>query len=116
MKKRHLFTALTLGLVTGGALQQEAKRDLQAEVGRLHRRVDEVEAYLAAQAEAEQALLGAVNRSVTEGFTAGINYEARQTLVEAWRARASAAGRGVPGKGKKTPGEGTEPRPRRRDR
>lgn len=116
MKKRHLFTALTLGLVTGHGLQQDAKQDLEAEVVKLQERVDGVEAYLAAQAEAEKALLGAVNRSVTEGFTAGINYEARQTLVDAWRARANATGQGVPGKSKKTPSEVADPRLRRRER
>ena len=116
MKKRHLLTALTLGLVTGNGLQQDVKQDLQAEVDRLQMRMDGVEAYLAAQAEAERALLGAVNRSVTEGITAGINHQARRTLVEAWQARAGAAARNVPGKSKKTPSEATDPRIRRRGR
>ena len=116
MNMRHLATALTLGLLTGHGLQEDAKNDLEAQVLTLQQRLEAVEGYLEAQVKADKALLGAINLSVAEGFTAGINHRAKEILVEAWRARATAAASAVPGKDEKAPSEPADPRLRRRGR
>jgi len=115
MKNRLCIPLLALGLAGGYGIQEDAKDDLAARVSALEERLDAVERYLAAQAEAEQAVVAAIDRAVEQGFTAGINFESRKTLVAAWRKRAEAARQGLPGKKKKTSEEEpTDPRLRRR--
>jgi hypothetical protein len=38
-----------------------------------------------------------MDKAVEEGFTAGINYRSRETLVQAWKAQNRAALKDVPG-------------------
>ena len=116
MNKRHLLPTLALGLVTGYGVQQDAKQDLREQVEALEGRVVAVEGYLAAQVEADKALLTAVDRSVDQGFTAGINFPSRETLVAAWRARAAAAAKGLPGAAPDAPSESGDPAPPQGDR
>jgi hypothetical protein len=113
MNKRHLLPTLALGLVTGYGVQQDAKDDLREQVETLEGRVVAVEGYLAAQVEADKSLLGAVDRSVNQGFTAGINFLARETLVAAWKARAAAAAQNVPGAKRGRSADRVDPAPPR---
>lgn len=116
MKKQLILPALTLALASGYGVQQEAQEaELKKKVTRLEQRLDQVEAYLAAQAQAEQQVVDAVEKAVEQGFTAGINFEARETLVAAWKSRAQAAAQGAPGaKAEEQDGEDVDPRVRRR--
>lgn len=114
MNKRLLLPTLTLGLATGYGIQQDAKGDLGSQVGALQQRLEAVEGYLAAQVEADRTMLEAIERSVAKGFTAGINFEARQILVDAWRARTGSAARKVPGQKEPAPAKPTDPRQRGR--
>jgi hypothetical protein len=115
MIKRLCLPLLTLGLAAGFGVQQEAQKDdLEAQVTELEARLDRVEGYLAAQATAEAALVPALDKAVKEGYTSGINFPARETLISAWRARAAAAQKNIPGAKKAGPTKRVDPRLRRR--
>jgi len=108
------LTALTLGLATGYGVQQDAKDDLTDQVTALEERLDAVEAYLGEQVRADAAETKAIDAAVDQGFTAGINFEARKTLVGAWKARARAAAKHVPGAKKDAEAKRVDPRLTRR--
>lgn len=114
MNKLRTLTALTLGLATGYGVQQDAKDDLTDQVTALEGRLDAVEAYLGDQVRADAAVTKAIDAAVGQGFTAGINFEARQTLVDAWKARARAAASNVPGAKPEAEAERVDPRLTRR--
>jgi hypothetical protein len=63
----------------------------------LVQRIERIEAYLQAQAKSVRATDRAMDQAVEEGFTAGINYHSRETLIQAWKAQNQAALKGVPG-------------------
>ncbi len=117
MKKRLSIPVLSLALVTGYGVGQQAQDDVMAQqVDALTKRVEAVEGYLQAQAKAMQASSAAVDLAVEQGFTSGINFESRQTLVKAWQARAKAAGVNVPGVKEAKQVEPIDPRLKRRGR
>ena len=86
------LTATVFGASTQGENQAMAKR-----VEALETRVQEVEDYLATQAQAAQVLASALEQSDKEGFTYGINPESRHTLLRGLREIAAAAQKDVPG-------------------
>ena len=55
-----------------------------------------------------------LDRAVAKGYTAGINYEARQILVDAWKADIAAANDKVPGAKASGPTGRVDPRIARR--
>lgn len=117
MTKRLCLPFLTLGLAAGYGITQEAQEDdLKNQVTALEARLDAVEGYLAAQAAAEAALVPALDKAVEQGYTSGINFEARKTLLGAWRARATAAGKHVPGAKTADASKPVDPRLRRRSK
>lgn len=63
----------------------------------LLQRIEHIESYLQAQAKSVRATDRALDQAVEEGFTAGINYRSRETLVQAWKAQGQSALKGVPG-------------------
>lgn len=109
MRAQALFTSLGLGaglFLAPASVQDPAPQvdALQAEVEALRSslevergRVDQIEAYLQAQAKSMTAYERAVDAAVEKGYTAGINFESRQVLVEAWRKQVEAANHAVPG-------------------
>ncbi len=60
-------------------------------------RIERIEAYLQAQAKSAQALEDALDEAVDQGYTAGINYRSRETLIDAWKKQNTAALMDVPG-------------------
>ncbi len=114
MKTLHLLSALTLGLAAGYGSQQDDKQALAQEVELLQARVQNIENYLVAQANAEKAVSEAIDRAVEEGFTVGINFKAREILVQAWKERAKTAQQGLPKK--KEPAKAVDPRLLRRSK
>ena len=63
----------------------------------LVQRIERIEAYLQTQAKSVRAIDVAIDQAVEEGFTAGINYRSRETLIQAWKAQNQATLKGVPG-------------------
>ncbi|MAG63644.1 hypothetical protein CMO84_08990 [Candidatus Woesearchaeota archaeon] len=63
----------------------------------LVQRIERIETYLQTQAKSVRATNRALNQAVEEGFTAGINFRSRETLIQAWKAQNQAALKGVPG-------------------
>ena len=63
----------------------------------LVQRIERIESYLQTQARSVRATDRAMDKAVEEGFTAGINYRSRETLVQAWKAQNQAALKDVPG-------------------
>ncbi|MDA1264422.1 MAG: hypothetical protein O2816_05010 [Planctomycetota bacterium] len=114
---KRFLTVLALGGAAGLGLHQDAANsELVAQVKALETRVTTVEGYLAAQVAADKALITAIDTSVEQGFTAGINFEARKTLVAAWKARSKSAAAGVPGGKAAAAAEAVDPRIERRRR
>lgn len=56
----------------------------------------EIRVYLDQRAVASRALDAAIDRAVQQGYTAGINFESRETLVAAWRKELEAIRTNVP--------------------
>jgi|GEM_PF-1359555 len=59
--------------------------------------LDGISRYLQQQAAAAKTMVGTLATSESQGFTAGINYESRHTLLGGWRNQLAAAQKGVPG-------------------
>lgn len=59
--------------------------------------IDALRSYAAKQAEAANAMAATLDRSESEGFTAGINYSSRVTLLAGWRKQLGEMQNGVPG-------------------
>ncbi len=59
---------------------------LAAQVALLEARIDGLETYIQKQAKAAEALNGSIDAAVDAGFTAGINFKAREILVRGWKA------------------------------
>ena len=114
MKARILLPFLTAAFATYGVQQEAQESALKAELQALEARVATVETYLQARATSAQSIAKAIDSAVDKGYTAGINYEARQVLVDAWKADIQAGAAGVPGAPKATPTERVDPRLRRR--
>lgn len=114
MKARILLPFLTAAFATYGVQQEAQESALKAEIQALEARVATVESYLQARATSAQSIASAIDRAVEKGYTAGINYEARQVLVDAWKADIQSATSGVPGAPKAAPVDTTDPRIRRR--
>lgn len=127
-KKPMILTGLT-ALVAGLGLGTEATSTEQdalekrvqaletklAEGANAIARVEAIEEYLAAQSAADAAVIKAVDEAVDQGFTSGINFKSRETLVAAWKARAEAAAANLPAP-KKAPQVKVDPRLERRRR
>ena len=77
------------------ALEQELGT-LQEENAQLLARLDKTQAYLQAQANAAAKMLETLDQSEAEGFTKGINYQSRETLLAGFRAFWKGVGTGVP--------------------
>lgn len=58
---------------------------LASQVALLEARVSGLEKYIEKQAKAAEALNGSIDAAVDAGFTAGINFKAREILVKAWK-------------------------------
>ena len=98
--------ALGVGALTLAGWVQTAKRSQDPGPDpALAQRIERIEAYLQAQAKSVQATGRALDLAVEQGFTAGINYRSRETLVQAWKAQNQTALKAVPGS--KTPKEQT---------
>ncbi len=115
MNKRLMIPTLALGFASGFGIKQDAQdSDLKAQINALEERLETVEGYLASQAEADKAVAIAVDKAVEQGFTSGINFEARKTLVGAWKARVKASGKNLPGQKTKPAAKSVDPRLTRR--
>ncbi len=101
MKPRSIWMMplLPLALAAGLAVPQDdgGNAALESRVTELETKLDAVQQYLQAQAEAAGATAKALTSAEAQGYTAGINYESRQTLLGAWRAETAAAQKDVPG-------------------
>lgn len=116
MKARFLLPAFT-ALFCGYGVQQEGQEAaLQAQVQVLEARIVAIEGYLQAQAASSTAVGAAIESAIDKGYTAGINFEARQVLVDAWKKQVAAANRSVPGAKTNVPTERLDPRVVRRQR
>lgn len=85
--------------------------ELEARMARMEARLDEfgtqidaltegqraIQRYLEQRAQASSALESALDRAVEQGYTAGINFESRKTLVAAWRKDLAELRTNVPG-------------------
>lgn len=84
-----------------GGLHQQPTQSPQApnsaELKALAQRIESIESYLQAQAQAGKQVDAALDQAVTQGFVAGINHNSRRTLVAAWRKRNAALRAGLPG-------------------
>lgn len=70
--------------------QDPAEGALGAQVKALEERVQQLEGYMAGQAEAAKAVDAALDQAVAAGYTSGINFKSREILVAAWKASAKA--------------------------
>lgn len=114
MKARILLPFLTAAFAAYGVQQEAQESALKAEIQALEGRVATIETYLQARATSARSVASAIDEAVEQGFTAGINYEARKTLVDAWKADIDTLSSGVPGAKKSAPAEKVDPRVRRR--
>lgn len=114
MKARILLPFLTAAVAVYGVQQEAQESALKAEIQALETRVATIESYLQARATSAQSIATAIDRAVEKGYTAGINFEARQVLVDAWKADIQAGAAGVPGAPKPAPTDRTDPRVLRR--
>lgn len=87
-------TLLPLALVglafSTGTTQDPAEGAQAAQVLALTERVQQLEGYVADQAEAAKAVDAALDQAVAAGYTSGINFKAREILVAAWKSSAKA--------------------------
>jgi len=113
--KNRLVLPLISALFCGYGVQQEGQETaLEAKVGALEARLTAVEGYLQAQAVGASALDASIDQAVEKGYTAGINFEARQVLVDAWKRQIQNLQQGVPGAKAAAPAAPVDPRVQRR--
>lgn len=77
------------------ALEQELKT-LQEENVQLRTLLDSTVGYLQAQARASESMLSVLDESETQGFTKGINFKSRETLLSGFRSFWKGVGQGLP--------------------
>ena len=77
------------------ALEREIQT-LQKENAELRELLGTTVAYLQSQARASKVLLATLDNAEREGFTKGINFQSRETLLAGLRAYWQGAGTGVP--------------------
>ena len=114
MTTRILIPVLTAAFAIYGVQQESQEDALEAKVQALETRIQTVETYLQARAASSSSISSAIDRAVAKGYTAGINYEARQILVDAWKADIAAANDKVPGAKVSGPTGRVDPRIARR--
>ena len=59
--------------------------------------VDQTVRYLDTNAKEAKAMMSTLEKAETEGFTKGINYPARETLLAGWRKQLTGLGKNLPG-------------------
>ena len=95
--QRTWIPVFALGLAAGWGSQEPQVAELEKRVAETEKGLLEVQKYIQAQVTAAKALRTALEKAEEEGFTAGINYTSRETLLEAWRAEIDAATKDTPG-------------------
>ena len=114
MKNRLLLPLISAVLCGYGVQQEGQEAALEAKIGALEARLTAVEGYLQAQASGASALDASIDSAVAKGYTAGINFEARQELVAAWKRQIQSLQQGVPGAKVAPPAPAVDPRVQRR--
>jgi hypothetical protein len=71
--------------------------ELEAQGNELRAALEEVQKYLLAQSASATRVLTSLQASEEAGFTKGINYEARESLLDAWRDYHGTLEQNVPG-------------------
>ncbi len=77
------------------ALEREVST-LQEENAQLRALLDSTVAYLEAQSRSSQEMLASLDVSEGQGFTKGINYQSRETLIAAFRSYWEGVSTGLP--------------------
>jgi chromosome segregation ATPase len=132
MKRHTLLLALGLGAalfaLTGSAQNSQEKADLSQKVEALEKELvqakaeiagfetaltkntetlDQIARWIEGQADSAAGLASTLDAAEDQGFTAGINFGSRETLLAGWRKALSETQKGL-GKGKaKTEAKGT---------
>lgn len=134
MKRHQSLCLLALGAtffsISGFAQQKQDKQTLEQRVEILEHELEETRGTLAAllesaeegtaeidaitkylqdQAVAATAMANTLSASESQGFTKGINFGSRETLLAGWRSQLASAQKGVPG-AKPAPAEEKKPR------
>ena len=107
--RRLTMPVVALALAAFGATKQVESGALAKRVDALEAQLEEVQGYLQAQADSAVALSKALILSEEQGFTAGMNFESRFTMLNGFHAHIDTLVKNVPGDKAKADPKGSKP-------